>query len=140
MPPHVPKEPAGQGVVVDRTELSARILGGNLALRECEATLDNDKSWDAAQLVPLVERLKRVCIQRHDCALLGDLLSESDRSLVGTFESPQPVIRILSKRIVEARQRAKSPTFPGTDAQRAAELQTLDELAHAVAELTAKWL
>lgn len=145
-----PRRPAAQrpisreptkpsAVLVDRTELSARILGGNLALRECEAALDNDKAWDAAQLGPLVARLQRLCIQRHDCSLLCDLLPESERALVGTFDSPQPVIQILSKRIVEARQRANSPVFSGTDAQRAAELRALDIHAQTVAELVRKW-
>lgn len=134
------KEPVRpSAVLVDRTELSARILGGNLALRECEAALDNDKPWDAAQLGPLVARLQRLCIQRHDCLLLCDLLPESERSLIGTFDAPQPVIRILSKRIVEARHRARSPAFSGTDTQRAAELRALDTHAQTVADLTRKW-
>lgn len=137
VPPSM-KEPAGQGALVNRNELAARILGGNLALRECEAELDVDKPWDAARLAPLVLRLKRVVIQRHDCLLLYDLLSESERSLIDAIESPKPVIRILSQRIVEARQRAKTASFPA--ARRTAELQALDELTQTVSELVQKWL
>lgn len=138
-PPTIRTSAKPSSVLVDRTELSARILGVNLALRECEAALDNDKPWDAAQLGPLVARLQRLCIQRHDCSLLCDLLPESERAFVGTFDSPQPVIRMLSKRIVEARQRANSPAFSGADAQRAAELRALDTHAQTVAELVRKW-
>ncbi len=132
------KESAGQGALVNRNELAARILGGNLALRECEAELDAEKPWDAARLAPLVTRLKRVVIQRHDCLLLYDLLSESERSLIDAIESPKPVIRILSQRIVEARQRAQTGDLSAV--RRTAELQALDELARTVSELVEKWL
>jgi hypothetical protein len=134
VPPRAPSaliEP--EHAIINQTELSARILGGNLALKECEAELDKDQPWTVERLAPLVERLKTVMIQRHDCALLCDLVPEAERSQLGVFESSQPVITALGKRILEATRRAESKDYPGTEAERKQELHALEQLARTLA-------
>lgn len=121
--------PPTERAQINQIELAAQILGTNLALRACEAELDKQETWSVQRLTPLVERLRRVMLQRHDCRLLYDLLPEAEQALVGAFESPRPAMQALARRIAEARQRAQGAEFAGTEQERQAELRKLDELA-----------
>jgi len=140
LPPQVMSMPPVEHAQVNRTELAAKILGGNLGLRTCEAELDAKQTWTSRELSPIVSRLKLLVIQQHDCQLLQALLSEPEQALVGSFESPQPVFRALRTRILEARRYALSGAFPGTEAERTVELHALDTLARSLNDLiAARW-
>ncbi len=120
---------------VNLRELAARIAGNNLAVRALESELDKGQIWTAEKLEPLLTRLRQLSVRTTDLQLYEGLVPEKDRWLVGEVESPRNLISQLASRIVEARSRAASDRFTGSDAQRAAELDALERLSRGLAKL-----
>lgn len=125
-------------VRVNLDELSAQIAGVNLALRALEAELDQQRPWSAAELGPLFDRLSTLVTRSDDLATFRELISRRERALVGRLGSPRSLIPQVAARIFEARTRTSGPDFPGTAAQRQAELQHLDELSRKLAGLASR--
>jgi hypothetical protein len=119
---------------VNLSELSTRIAGTNLALQAVEAELEEDQSWDARRLGPLVERLGILVMRKNDLAVFYELISPRERAGMARLESPQRAISRLAARITEARTHAAGPGFAGSQSQREAELRELDELSAQLAE------
>ncbi len=120
---------------VNLRELAARIAGNNLAVRALESELDKEQTWTARKLEPLLIRLRRLSVRTADLQLYQDIVPEKDRWLVGEAESPRSLVSQLAAGIVEARARATSDQFAGTDADRASELDHLERLSRSLAEL-----
>ena len=131
-----PGERSGRGRArVNVEELAARVAGHNLALQGLEAELDEQQDWNAQRLAPLVERLRRLVTRSGDLTLFCELISQRDRATVGELESPRNLIAQSGARIFEARTRATTADFPGTDTQQRTELEQLDRLSRALAEM-----
>jgi hypothetical protein len=125
-------------VEIQPDELAARIGGCNLAFRALETELNEKSDWTAARLEPLADRLKLLVTRRNDLHLFREAISEQQRSSIDPLASPKAVVSPLAERIVEARGRATGSAFHGTEAERQAELQRLDELSRRLAELAGK--
>jgi hypothetical protein len=133
-----PPPATGRTHRVNLAELATRVAGNNLALRVLEAELDQDHPWDARRLGPLVDRLGILAMRRHDLAVFHELITPRERERVGSLDSPQAAIARLADRIVEARTHASGPHFIGSEAQRRAELDQLDELSRQLAEMASQ--
>ena len=127
------KLPPGS-VTVNADELAARIAGCNMGFRALEAELDEEGTWNARRIEPLVGRFAILLLRRNDLALYRELLPAHQRSNAGTLESPESAMSLLGSRIFEARRRASSPEFEGTEAERQAELARLEALSRRLAE------
>ena len=104
-------------------------------MQALEAELNEDRPWNAERLTPLVFKFSLLAMRRNDCLLFRELIPEQERASVGEVESPEPVATQLKQCIVQARARANGPEFSGTQTERSLELQLLEELSGAVAEL-----
>lgn len=122
-------------VEIQTDELAARIGGCNLAFRALETDLIEKGEWDAARLEPFADRLKWLVTRRNDLQLFREVISDVQRASVDPLASPKGVVSPLAARIVEARRRASGSDFHGTESERQAELQRLDELSRLLAEL-----
>ena len=122
---------------INLIELAAQIAGTNMALRGVESQLSKSKTWDAAQLESMVKMLKQLSARRTDLTLFRDLLSESDRRLVGELDSTRPAISECSARISETRSRTEGKYFRGKPENRETELDKLEELSRELAKLVA---
>ncbi len=131
------QSPAGP-VEVNVEELAARIAGCNMAMRALEADLDENGTWDAARLAPLVERLKILVLRRGDLDLFREVVPAEKRSGVTRLDSPKTAISQLGARIFAARNQASSPKFSGTEADRRAESERLETLSRRLAEVEGK--
>ena len=118
--------------------LAARIAGHNLSLRGLEAELDEKGPWDAARLAPMLDRLKILATRHNDLNLFREAVPESKRESLAKLQSPRSAVAQLGARIFEVRGNVTGQNFAGTEAQREAELQRLDELSRALAELAGK--
>ncbi len=123
---------------VNLAELGSRIAGLNLTLQTLEVQLDENHGWNARRLGPLVDRLALLVIRRNDLAVFHELISSRERAMVGRLESSQATISQLAARIFQARNRAAGPGFIGTQAQRRAELEALDDLSRQLAEMASR--
>ena len=110
-------------------ELTAQIAGNNMALRTLEAQLDEKRDWSVEQLETVVQRLENLIVKNKDLALFRDLISPAEQALVGSPASPRPVFSSAAAQIAAARKRTQGSDFPGSKAQRQADLRRLDELS-----------
>jgi hypothetical protein len=131
-------EPPAGSVQVDVAELAARIAGCNLAFRTVEAELDEKSEWNAQRLGHILDRVNLLTIRRNDLNLFREVVPEQQRTSLKRLESPKSLIAQLGGRIFEARCHANGPNFKGSDAERQAELQRLEELSRRLAELAGK--
>lgn len=131
-------EPPAGSVQVNVAGLAARIAGCNLAFRTVEAELDEKGDWNAQRLGPMLDRVNLLTICRNDLNLFREIVPEEQRISLKRLESPKSLIAQLGGRIFEARSRANGPNFKGSDAERQAELQRLEELSRRLAELASK--
>jgi len=131
-------EPPAGSVQVNVAGLAARIAGCNLAFRTVEAELDEKGEWNAQQLGHILDRVNLLTIRRNDLNLFRETVPEEQRTSLKRLESPKSLIAQLGARIFEARSNANGPDFKGSDAERQAELQRLEELSRRLAELAGK--
>jgi len=131
-------EPPAGSVQVDVAALAARIAGCNLAFRTVEAELDEKSEWNAQRLGPILNRVNLLTIRRNDLNLFRETVPEEQRISLKRLESPKSLIAQLGARIFEARSHANGANFKGSDAERQAELQRLEELSRRLAELAGK--
>ena len=119
-------------------ELTAQIAGSNLTLRTLEAELDETHTWNAERLETIVHQLSAVIVKHRDLVLFHDLISPAEQALVGPITSPRTAISQVTARIAEARRRVQTGDFAGTEAQRQAELQHLEQLSAQLRKLPAE--
>jgi hypothetical protein len=129
---------APAAVEVEPEELVARIRGCNLALRALEVELDEKGAWTAARLEPLVKRLERLALRRHDLQLFREVVPPQERSGLETLDSTKSVVSPLAVHIVEARSWASGAAFKGSGEDRERELRRLNELSHRLAAVAEK--
>ena len=133
-PSREPERAGTASVEIKADELSARISGCNLAFRALEAELDEKGVWTAARLEPWPMRLKILGIRRHDLNLFREAVPEDKRASIERLASAKTAVSQFAACIVAARDQAKGADFKGTDAERQAELNRLDELSRRLAE------
>jgi len=131
-------EPPAGSVQVNVAGLAARIAGCNLAFRSVEVELDEKGEWNAQQLGHILDRVNLLTIRRNDLNLFRETVPEEQRISLKRLESPKSLIAQLGARIFQARSHANGPNFKGSDAERQAELQRLEELSRRLAELAGK--
>ena len=100
--------------------------------------LAEKRTWTAAKLEPLVDRLKTLVVRRSDLGLFRDAAPKEQQANITQLEAPKSAISQLSARVVEARNRANNPQFVGDDVERRAELARLEAVSHRLAELAGK--
>jgi hypothetical protein len=120
---------------VNLIELSARIAGANMAIRNVEAQLSQDRRWSAKNLSIIVASLKQISERQNDLKLFRKLLPESERNLVGEIESPREIISQCSTLIAETRSRIDRPGTRRLSKAREDELKKLDELSRQLSKL-----
>jgi hypothetical protein len=136
----VPRDELPPGSVkVNVEELDARIAGSNLAFREMETQL-NEKGtvWSAEKLKPLLERLEVLVLRYNDLGLFRNAVPKAERSGVTDLESPKVAISQFIDCVVQARNRANDPKVISDEAERKAELASLDAISRGLGKLGGK--
>ena len=118
-------------------ELSTRIEGINLSLRNLEAELTENREFTADQLDSLLSRLDILVLRQKDLTLFRDLVTPRQQAKLGQIESARPAVATMGTRIGELRTRLRE-TQPLPEADRAAALKHLDELSDRLATITAE--
>ena len=133
--PHPAPASKNAAARINLTELTARIIGNNIDLEALAAELDQGGTWTADRIAPLVSRLQLLAGRGKDLSAVYQLLEEDERRLVAPPRPIQDLIPRLGTRIFEARSRAQGSEFPGTLADRDAELKILDQLSEVLVDL-----
>lgn len=137
--PAQPEKPPAEdhsSVVVNHSELSARIAGLNLNLRAFETELDEHKSWEVSVLSEKLEKLKTLVQNRKDLSNVRDLLTADEQKYLEKLRSPRPSIAQLGHRIAELR--VKLTENAGEKSKTQSELEILDRLSKDLAGLAAE--
>ncbi len=128
-------EPVLPGVRVNLTELRSRIAGTNMALRALESELIEPRRWTADLLASRIARLHSLTLRVQDMRMFREMVPEEMRRLVDAADSPRPAVTLLAARIAETRQRTTRRPYRGTERERQAELEKLDNLSRRLVEV-----
>jgi hypothetical protein len=125
----------GQSPVPNVGELASRIKGNNMAMRNLAAELYEDRQWDARALAAVLDQLAPLVARKDDLKLIRELIPSDQRNRVGDLESGSDLISDLGSKIARVRGQIQNGKFPGTLAERKAELDRLDQLSQRLAQL-----
>jgi hypothetical protein len=134
-PPRIEAEPTTIPVMVDLEELSVRIRGYNLALKELTANLHAAAVWTPEELRNAFDQFEDLTARRSQIVLYRNLITGEDRQLVGNPLSLDSSIALLGGKIFAARTRLSRD---GDAASAKAQLEQLDTLSRKLAQLAAE--
>ena len=121
-------------VSVDLNELTVRIKGYNLALKDLTGSMHDDSVWTPTHLEAALDELVQLAERRAQLALYRDVISTDDQVQTGNLIPLDSAVALLGAKIFAAREQLAESDADSTSA----ELSNLNELSQKLAQLAAK--